>query len=135
MGGGGGGGAPGAGDPLISGGAPLFLATQNFFKAFTKRCLCWESKRVLVPSYLGLLNTMEFKKEHHLQTRERIPTHYTRLTATKLVCLASLTVTMECTSSISFCFSSSSKCMYHLARRVLPALFWIKMNRICSRMG
>lgn len=52
------------------------------------------------------------------------------LTATKLVCLASLTVTMECTSSISFCFSSSSKGMYHLARRVFPARFWIRIKRI-----
>ena len=23
--------------------------------------------------------------------------------------------------------------MYHFASRVLPALFWIKMNRICER--
>ena len=52
------------------------------------------------------------------------------VTSTKLVCLASLTVTTACTSSISFCFSSSSNCMYHLARRVLPARFWIRMNRI-----
>ena len=46
-----------------------------------------------------------------------------KLTATKLVCFASLTVTKAWTSSINFCFSSSSKCMYHLARRVLPARF------------
>ena len=51
-------------------------------------------------------------------------------TSTKLVCLASRTVTTAWTSSISFCFSSSSKCMYHLAKRVLPARFWIKINRI-----
>lgn len=52
------------------------------------------------------------------------------VTSTKLVCLASRTVTTACTSSISFCFSSSSNCMYHLARRVLPALFWMRMKRI-----
>lgn len=46
------------------------------------------------------------------------------------MCLASLTVTTAWTSSISFCFSSSSKFMYHFASRVFPALFWIKMNRI-----
>lgn len=51
-------------------------------------------------------------------------------TSTKFVCLASLTVTTAWTSSISFCFSSSSKFMYHFARRVLPALFWIRINRI-----
>ena len=51
-------------------------------------------------------------------------------TSTKLVCLASLTVTTACTSSMSFCFSSSSKFMYHLASLVLPALFWIRINRI-----
>ena len=54
-------------------------------------------------------------------------------TSTKLVCLASLTVTTACTSSISFCFSSSSKCIYHLANRVFPARFWINMKRICSK--
>ena len=53
-------------------------------------------------------------------------------TSTKFVCLASLTVTTAWTSSINFYFSSSSKCMYHLASRVLPARFWIKMNRICK---
>lgn len=53
-----------------------------------------------------------------------------RFTSTKLVCLASRTVTTAWTSSISFCFSSSSKFMYHFASLVLPALFWIKMNRI-----
>ena len=52
------------------------------------------------------------------------------ITSTKLVCLASRTVTTACTSSISFCFSSSSNCMYHLARRVLPARFWMRMKRI-----
>lgn len=51
-------------------------------------------------------------------------------TSTKLVCLASLTVTTACTSSINFCFSSSSKCMYHLASLVFPARFWIRINRI-----
>ena len=53
-------------------------------------------------------------------------------TSTKLVCLASLTVTRAWTSSMSFCFSSSSKFMYHFASLVLPARFWIKMNRICK---
>lgn len=52
------------------------------------------------------------------------------ITSTKLVCLASRTVTTACTSSISFCFSSSSKFMYHLARRVLPARFCMSINRI-----
>lgn len=52
-------------------------------------------------------------------------------TSTKLVCLASRTVTTACTSSINFCFSSSSNCMYHLANRVFPARFWIRMKRIC----
>ena len=52
------------------------------------------------------------------------------LTSTKFVCFASLTVTRAWTSSISFCFSSSSKFMYHFARRVFPARFWIKINRI-----
>lgn len=54
------------------------------------------------------------------------------LTSTKLVCLASRTVTTAWTSSISFCFSSSSKFMYHLASLVFPALFWIRMKRICG---
>ena len=31
---------------------------------------------------------------------------------------------------MSFCFSSASKLLYHLARRVLPARFWIRMNLI-----
>ena len=53
-------------------------------------------------------------------------------TSTKFVCLASLTVTTACTSSINFCFSSSSKFIYHLASRVFPARFWIRMNRICN---
>lgn len=57
------------------------------------------------------------------------------VTSTKLVCLASRTVTTACTSSISFCFSSSSNCMYHLARRVFPARFWIRMKRICPGGG
>ena len=39
-------------------------------------------------------------------------------------------VTKAWTSSISFCFSSASKLLYHLAKRVLPALFWINMNLI-----
>lgn len=51
-------------------------------------------------------------------------------TSTKLVCLASRTVTTAWTSSMSFCFSSSSKFMYHFASRVLPARFCIKMKRI-----
>lgn len=51
-------------------------------------------------------------------------------TSTKLVCLASLTVTTAWTSSINFCFSSSSNCMYHLASRVFPARFWMRMKRI-----
>lgn len=54
------------------------------------------------------------------------------ITSTKLVCLASLTVTTAWTSSISFCFSSSSKFIYHLANLVFPALFWINMNLICE---
>ncbi len=37
-------------------------------------------------------------------------------------------VTSACTSSMSFCFSSASKLLYHLARRVFPARFWIRMN-------
>ena len=37
------------------------------------------------------------------------------LNSTKLVCFWSRTVTTAWTSSISFCFSSSSKFMYHLA--------------------
>lgn len=53
-----------------------------------------------------------------------------QLTSTKFVCLASRTVTTACTSSINFCFSSSSKFMYHLANRVLPARFCIKIKRI-----
>ena len=57
------------------------------------------------------------------------------LTSTKLVCLASLTVTRACTSSMSFCFSSSSNDMYHLASRVLPARFWIRMKRIWKSRG
>lgn len=51
-------------------------------------------------------------------------------TSTKLVCLASLTVTTAWTSSINFCFSSSSKCMYHFASLVFPARFWIRINLI-----
>ena len=39
-------------------------------------------------------------------------------------------VTRACTSSISFCFSSASKLLYHFARRVFPARFWIKINLI-----
>lgn len=54
-------------------------------------------------------------------------------TSTKLVCLASLTVTTACTSSINFCFSSSSNCMYHLASRVFPARFWMRIKRICKK--
>lgn len=54
------------------------------------------------------------------------------LTSTKFVCLASRTVTKAWTSSINFCFSSSSKFIYHLASRVFPARFWIKMKRICA---
>lgn len=49
---------------------------------------------------------------------------------TYFVCLASRTVTKEWTSSINFCFSSSWKFINHLARRVLPARFWIRMKRI-----
>lgn len=56
--------------------------------------------------------------------------HWPKRTSTKLVCFASLTVTTACTSSMSFCFSSSSKFMYHLAKRVLPARFCIRMKRI-----
>lgn len=60
--------------------------------------------------------------------------HYTCIllihTSTKLVCLASLTVTTAWTSSINFCFSSSSNCMYHLASRVFPARFWMRIKRI-----
>ena len=41
-----------------------------------------------------------------------------------------LPVTRAWTSSISFCFSSASKLLYHLASRVLPARFWIKINFI-----
>lgn len=52
------------------------------------------------------------------------------ITSTKFVCFASLTVTTAWTSSINFCFSSSSKFMYHFASLVFPALFWIRMNRI-----
>merc|ERR1711997_93703 len=52
------------------------------------------------------------------------------LNSTKFVCFASRTVTTACTSSISFCFSSSSKFMYHLASLVFPALFWIITNLI-----
>lgn len=55
-------------------------------------------------------------------------------TSTKLVCFASRTVTTAWTSSISFCFSSSSKFMYHFANRVLPARFWIRMKRIYKIM-
>lgn len=54
-----------------------------------------------------------------------------RPTSTKFVCLASRTVTTAWTSSISFCFSSSSKFIYHLANLVFPARFWIRMKRIC----
>ena len=39
-------------------------------------------------------------------------------------------VTRAWTSSMSFCFSSASKLLYHFARRVLPARFWIRMNLI-----
>ncbi len=49
------------------------------------------------------------------------------------MCFASRTVTNAWTSSISFCFSSSSKWTYHLASRVFPARFWIKMKRICKK--
>ena len=71
------------------------------------------------------------------------------LNSTKFVCFASLTVTMEWTlidhyhpldykitymcintSSISFCFSSSSKWMYHLASLVFPARFCTKCMHI-----
>lgn len=52
------------------------------------------------------------------------------VTSTKLVCLASRTVTTAWTSSMSFCFSSSSNCIYHLASLVFPARFWIRMKRI-----
>lgn len=87
------------------------------------------------------------KLKRHIESRPIIPDHRSRkksmkfkvklferekpiVTSTKLVCFASRTVTTACTSSISFCFSSSSKFMYHLARRVLPARFCINMKRI-----
>ena len=85
-----------------------------------------EDKRVEQQCWRLLWAWYDVDFHSHVQSDE-----ISTLTATKLVCLASRTVTMACTSSISFCFSSSSKCIYHLARRVLPARFWIKMKRIC----
>ena len=41
-----------------------------------------------------------------------------------------LPVTRAWTSSISFCFSSASKLLYHFASLVFPARFWISMNLI-----
>lgn len=45
----------------------------------------------------------------------------------ELVFLASLMVTIVC-ASVNFGSSSSLNCMHPLARRVLPARFWIRMK-------
>lgn len=73
---------------------------------------------------------IEWLYEEHIQLSMCM-----KCTSTKLVCLASRTVTTAWTSSISFCFSSSSNCMYHLASLVFPARFWMRIKRICTKMG
>ena len=102
------------------------------------------------------LNRDQLKNSKYLVSKEL------NQTSTKFVCVWFRTETIAWTSSINFCFSSSSKVMYliewlhpepckeqkpnngtkttndisnHFARRVFPARFWISIKRICKSMS